>query len=169
MQFELVQHHVIRCSTGQPMLIPARFLWSVDPAGASEPGPTFADRLTREPNVSAGHIRFSQSVTSDLSSSSITTPTSSRIASRLTDWFNPSDISSEANRLCDIPCDCEALSNRALTPAGNRTTRAFFASFFSLIFQLSFLFFQQVIKYFKKSLIYPLTFIVISPYLLRVS
>ena len=131
-RFELVQHHVIRCSTGQPMLIPARFLWSVDPAGPGEPGPTFADRLTREPNVGAGHIRFSQSVTSDLSSSSITTPLRAEDRSVLAMDVvgNPSDISSEANRLCDIPCDWEALSNRALTPAGNRTTRAFFASVF---------------------------------------
>ena len=116
------------------MLIPARFLWSVDPAGPGEPGPTFADRLTREPNISAGHIRFSQSVTSDLSSSSITTPLRAEARAGMLAAMdilgNPSDISSEANRLCDIPWDWEALSNRALTLAGNRTTRAFFSSIF---------------------------------------
>ncbi len=127
------------------MLITARFLWSVDPAGPGEPGPTFADRLTREPNVSGGHIRFSQSVTSDLSSSSITTPLRAEaraaVLAAMDVVGNPSDISSEANRLCDIPCDWEKISNRALTPAGNRTTRAFFASVFVWYFNfLSFSF-----------------------------
>jgi len=116
------------------MLKLAGFLGRVDSAGASEPGPTLANRLTREPNVSAGHIRFSQSVTSDLSSPSITTPLRAEgwagILAAMDILGNPSDISSEANRLCDIPCDWEALSNRALTPAGNRTTRAFFSSIF---------------------------------------
>jgi len=116
------------------MLKLAGFLGRVDPAGPGEPGPTFANRLTREPNVSGGHIRFSQSVTSDLSSSSITTPLRAEARAgalaAMDILGNPSDISSEASRLCDIPCDWEAISNRALTPAGNRTTKAFFASVF---------------------------------------